>query len=215
MPLLAIPLGADLPPTAEVAELAPGFRRARLHEVVLRFLRARLPQPALIEIEDAHQMDAASADLLHAVTAELDELPWLVVTARRDVRGGFVAPAAGAVLHLTPHALPRDAVLALAEAATDSAPVPPHRLREAVERSAGNPQLLARPAPLGGRGRGDAPGLDRDRGARARRPARARGADARAPRRLLGVTFHPRYLADVLDPGTPEPDADTWTGSPT
>ena len=26
LPLLAIPLGADLPPTAEVAELAPDFR---------------------------------------------------------------------------------------------------------------------------------------------------------------------------------------------
>ncbi|HZB76773.1 MAG TPA: AAA family ATPase, partial [Solirubrobacteraceae bacterium] len=142
LPLLAIPLGADLPPTPEVAELAPDFRRARLHDVTLRFLRARLPDPTLIEVEDAHQMDAASADLLGALADQLDAAPWLVVTVRRDEGGGFSAPDGDRVVHLTPRALPPEAALALAEAATDSAPVPPHRLRLAVERSGGNPQLL-------------------------------------------------------------------------
>ena len=155
-------------------------------------------------------MDAASADLLRALTAELDELPWLVVTARRDVRGGFVAPAAGAVLHLTPHALPREAALALAEAATDSAPVPPHRLREAVERSGGNPQLLRDLLRSVGAGEETLP--DSIETAALARVDRLAPAERTLVRRaaVLGVTFHPRYLADVLDPGTPEPDADTW-----
>ena len=210
LPLLAIPLGADLPPTPEVAELAPGFRRARLHEVTLRFLRARLPDPALIEIEDAHQMDAASADLLGALTAQVDAMPWLVVTARRDVRGGFVAPENDNVLHLTPHALPPDATLALAEAVTDTAPVPPHRLRLAVERSGGNPQLLRDLLRSVGAGEETLP--DSIETAALARVDRLAPAERTLVRRaaVLGVSFHPRHLADVLDPGFPEPDADTW-----
>jgi class 3 adenylate cyclase len=97
LPLLAIPFGADLAPTPAVAALASGFRRSRLHQVVLRFLRLLLPDATIIEVEDAHQMDAASADLMTALAAELADEPWLVLTARRDARGGFTAPDAPAV----------------------------------------------------------------------------------------------------------------------
>ena len=162
------------------------------------------PGPALIEIEDAHQMDAASADLLRALAAELDELPWLVVTARRDVRGGFVAPERRR--RAAPHAARaarREAALALAEAATDSAPVPPHRLRDRRRALRRQPAAAARPAALGRRGRGDAAGLDRDRRARARRPARARRADARAPRRRARRHLPPAPPRRRARPGLP------------
>jgi tetratricopeptide (TPR) repeat protein len=210
LPLLAIPFGVDLPPTPEVAELAPGFRRARLHAVTLRFLRARLPRPALVEVEDAHQMDAASADLLTALAAELDAVPWLVVTVRRDARGGFTAPEGDHVVRLTPRALPPEAALTLAEAATDSAPVPPHRLRMAVERSGGNPQLLRDLLRSVGAGEETLP--DSIETAALARVDRLAPAERTLVRRaaVLGVAFHPRHLADVLDRGVPPPDADTW-----
>ena len=210
LPLLAIPLGADLPATPQVAELAPSFRQARLHQVIVRFLRARLDGPTLLEVEDAHQMDAASADLLRALAAELDELPWLVVTMRRDTRGGFTAPEHDAVTRLTPRTLPPEAALALAEAATDSAPVPPHRLAIAVERSGGNPQLLRDLLRSVGAGEETLP--DSIETAALARVDRLAPAERTLVRRaaVLGVTFHPRHLADVLDPGVPPPDADTW-----
>jgi hypothetical protein len=45
-----------------VEELAPEFRRTKLHEVVLRFLRATLVVPTLIEVEDVHLMDGPPAN---------------------------------------------------------------------------------------------------------------------------------------------------------
>jgi class 3 adenylate cyclase/tetratricopeptide (TPR) repeat protein len=211
LPLLAIPFGADAPPTEAVAQLAPEFRRRRLHELVIRLLRRLLPGPALLEIEDAHQMDAASADLLAAAAAELPGLPWLIVTARRETGGGFRAHAGPAVMKLAPPGLEPDEALSLAEAVTDSAPVPPHVLRLAVERSGGNPQFLrdllravhtdpyaSLPDSI------ETAAMEQvDRLAPAERNLVRRAA-------VLGVVFHPRHLPHVLDPGAAEPDAATW-----
>ena len=91
LPLLADALGAEAPASHEVAELAPEFRAARLHEVVLRFLRRQLPVWALIEVADAHMMDQASAELVEALSRELPLLPWLVVVSRRDRMNASVA----------------------------------------------------------------------------------------------------------------------------
>ena len=88
--------------------------------------------------------------------------------------------------------------------------MPPHRLREAVERSGGNPQLLRDLLRSVGAGEETLP--DSIETAALARVDRLAPAERTLVRRaaVLGVTFHPRYLADVLDPGTPEPDADTW-----
>ena len=155
-------------------------------------------------------MDAASADLCGALAAQVDEMPWLVVdrAARRPRR--LRRPRERHVLHLTPHALPPEATLALAEAVTDSAPVPPHRLRLAVERSGGNPQLLRDLLRSVGAGEETLP--DSIETAALARVDRLAPAERTLVRRaaVLGVAFHPRHLDDVLDPGFPEPDADTW-----
>ncbi|HSD77214.1 MAG TPA: adenylate/guanylate cyclase domain-containing protein, partial [Solirubrobacteraceae bacterium] len=142
LPLLTIPLGIELPPTPEVRELAPRFRAARLHEVTRRLLVALLPVPALLEVEAAHHMDRASADLLGAVTAGLDGVPWLVVVTRRDTGAGLRLPDGAGHVHLEPGPLDPDDTLALAERVTESAPLPPHVVRLAAARSAGNPQFL-------------------------------------------------------------------------
>jgi class 3 adenylate cyclase/tetratricopeptide (TPR) repeat protein len=211
LPLLAIPFGADAPATEAVAQLAPEFRRRRLHEVVLRLLRDLLPGPALLEFEDAHQMDAASADLLAAAAAELPDLPWLIVTARRETGGGFRAPAGDAIVRLVPQELAPDEALALAEAATDSAPVPPHVLRLAAERSGGNPQFL-RDLLRAVNADPDAPLPESIETAAMAQVDRLAPAERNLVRRaaVLGLVFHPRHLEHVLDPGTREPDAATW-----
>ena len=47
--------------------LAEENRRAKLHEAVARFLEAVMPGPAFVEIENAHHMDEASAELLSSL----------------------------------------------------------------------------------------------------------------------------------------------------
>ncbi len=68
LPLIAIPFGVEVPPTPEVEMLAEKNRRAKLHETIGRFLAVLMPDPQLIEIEDAHHMDGASAELLSYLT---------------------------------------------------------------------------------------------------------------------------------------------------
>ena len=59
LPLIAIAFGLEFAPTPEVEMLAEKNRRAKLHEVVGRFLDVMMPDPTLIEIENAHHMDEA------------------------------------------------------------------------------------------------------------------------------------------------------------
>src|SRR4029078_8808674 len=90
LPLIATALGLELHPTAEVAVLAEANRRAKLHETVGKFLEATVPKSCLIEIENAHHMDEASAELLSWITADhLEARPWLFAVARRTSGGGF------------------------------------------------------------------------------------------------------------------------------
>lgn len=210
LPLLAIPFGAGAAPTPEVAELAPAFRAARLHEVVLAFLRARLSEPTLLEVEDAHHMDVASADLFAALVDALGGMRWLVVCARRDGVGGFTARPGPAVLRIDVPELPPGDAMALAAAVTDAAPVPPHVLQLAVDRSGGNPQFLRdllRAVAIG-----DAELPDSIETAATARVDRLPAAERMIVRRaaVLGLIFHPRHLPHVLDHGTLRPDAAMW-----
>ncbi|MDX6657048.1 MAG: hypothetical protein QOH62_1841, partial [Solirubrobacteraceae bacterium] len=209
--LLAIPFGATAPDTPQIAELAPEFRRARLHEVVVRFLRDQLGSAALFEIEDGHLMDAASSDLLGAVVAALGDQPWLVVETRRDTEGGFSAAPGPAVVRVELHGLTATEAVSLAEAVTDAAPLPPHALALAAERSGGNPQFLRdllRAVAVDG----EAALPDSIETAAMARIDLLSPPDRALVRRaaVLGLSFHPRDLADVLDPSMREPDGATW-----
>jgi class 3 adenylate cyclase/tetratricopeptide (TPR) repeat protein len=212
LPLIAIPFGADAPATPQTAELAPGFRRARLHEVTVRFLRHQLPTSALLLIEDAHLMDAASADLLHAVLAELHALPWLIVTTRRDAAGrGFQPEPSRALVSIELAGLPLEDATALAEAVTDADPLPPHLLELAVTRSGGNPQYL-RDLLRAIAADGQAALPESIETAAMARIDLLAPPDRTLVRRaaVLGLSFHPRHLVDVLDAGFSEPDSETW-----
>jgi class 3 adenylate cyclase/tetratricopeptide (TPR) repeat protein len=168
LPLLAVAFDVDAPPTPEVEALAPEFRTARLRDAVVRLLQRLLAGPTLIEIEDAHHMDHASADLLAALAA-------------------------------------------LAEAVTEKAPLPPHVLALAVDRSGGSPQFLRdllRAASAGGEA---ALPESIEAAAMARMDLLALSDRALIRRAaVLGRTFDRRLLADVLDHGVSRPDDRTW-----
>jgi len=208
--LIAIVLDVAIPPSAEVEQLAEASRAAKLHEVVLGALGRALVVPTIVEVEQAHLMDAASAALFRALALELESSAWVVVITRRDVDGGLV-------LTDRPHhrvelgPLSREDVHALAASTLDAAHVPPHVVELAVERSGGSPQFLLDLLAAAGDGNPDRLPDSVEAAAMARIDALDR-ADGAVVRRaaVLGTSFDPRNLTDVLAPDTPLPDDRFW-----
>lgn len=146
-PLLAIPLGAEVPSTPEVDQLDERFVKARLHDVVTVFLDVVLDSPTLVVVEDVHWSDEASAELLHRIARDVAHRPWFICVTRRDAGGGFVAGDGTRVVRVPLTPVSEDASLALAEELADAEPgaqhLSPHDLAGLVSRSGGNPLLLA------------------------------------------------------------------------
>jgi class 3 adenylate cyclase/tetratricopeptide (TPR) repeat protein len=209
-PLLADVLDVEAPASRSVDQLAPEFRADRLREVVLRFIRRQLPAWALIEIADVHLMDTASAELVEALARELPLLPWLVVVSRRDRKSGFTATPGEHVLRLELEPLKPAEALELAEAATEAAPLPPHIVKFAAGRSGGSPQFLRDLLRAAAAGSTELPGSIES--AALARLDRLAPPDRALIRRasVLGLSFHPRQLEDLLGKDVPAPDEETW-----
>jgi predicted ATPase len=206
LPLLAAVLDAEIAPTPEIEMLAETNRRTKLHETVARFLEAMVPDRLLIEIENVHHMDEASAELLSYLTGVLPTQRWLFAVARRPSSAGFVAPESPAVvrIELKPIAL-QDSVR-LAQLATEQNSLPAHVL-EVVAKRSGGIRSSARPVAHGDR-------IGRHRGpARLAEAAAMTQIDTLAPddralvRRaaVFGLTFHPRMLSWLYDEGDGPP----------
>lgn len=209
LPLVAVAAGIEAPSTREVDELAPQFRAARLHEVVLEVIERALLAPTLLLVEHAHHMDDASAGLFEALAARVTRSPWLMITTRRDGSGGFVvAEDVGARVELEP--LTPEATLALAEATPEAHVVPPHTLKLAVDRAAGNPEYLLDLLAAAASGSETLPDT-LETAASARIDALDPGDRVLIRRAaVLGLTFRPEQLVYVLPEGTPPPDQTTW-----
>ncbi|HUA05760.1 MAG TPA: adenylate/guanylate cyclase domain-containing protein [Solirubrobacteraceae bacterium] len=210
LPLIAIVLDLEASPTKEVEQLAAESRAAKLHEVVLRFLGRELVVPTIVEVEHAHLMDAASAALFGALARDLGSSAWLLLVTRRDASGGLVlAEETCTRIELGP--LSRDDIHAIALAAPEAERLPPHVVELAVERSGGSPEFLI--DLLAAAAAGDRDELPESVGAATM--ARIDALDSRdgaVVRRaaVLGLTFHPRRLADVVAPGMPLPEEGFW-----
>jgi class 3 adenylate cyclase/tetratricopeptide (TPR) repeat protein len=208
--LIAIVLDVEIPASTEVEQLAEASRAAKLHEVVLRALGRALVVPTIVEVEQAHLMDAASAALFQALALELESSAWVVLATRRDVPGGLVlTDHPHERIELGPLS-PEDA-RALSASTIDAAHLPPHVVELAVERSGGSPQFLLDLLAAASAGNRDQlpdsveaaamariDALDRDDGVVVRRAA------------VLGISFDPRRLSDVLAPEIPVPDDRFW-----
>jgi class 3 adenylate cyclase/tetratricopeptide (TPR) repeat protein len=214
LPLIAVAFGLEIEPTPEVAMLAENNRRAKLHESVSRFLAVMMPEPQLIEIENAHHMDEASAELLsYLTTRELEGRPWLFAVARRPSSGGFMASDAPAVVRVELKPLAPQDTLRLAQLATEQSALHAHVLEVVVKRSGGNPQFLRdllRTAIVSG-GVADLPD-SAEAAAMAQIDALA-PEDRAVVRRaaVFGITFHPRMLLWFAEVGdAPSPAPATW-----
>jgi class 3 adenylate cyclase/tetratricopeptide (TPR) repeat protein len=184
-------------------------KAAELHEVVMRLLSPALVVPTLVEIEHVELMDAASVALLDAVTNDLESSAWVLVVTRREVAGGF-ALEGHEHLRIELGALSREDTLTLALTTSEAAQLPPHVLNLAADRSGGSPSFLLDllAAAAGGH-------LELPEGVGAATMARIDALDPRdgvVVRRaaVLGMTFKPRRLLDVLDSDTAPVDDGFW-----
>jgi class 3 adenylate cyclase/tetratricopeptide (TPR) repeat protein len=208
--LIAIVLDVPAPPSREMQQLAKGSTSAKLREVVVRFLGRALVIPTLVEIEHVHLMDAASVALFEALAGEVESSSWLVLATRRDIAGGLAltGPPPGRI-ELGPLS-PEDA-RALAMATNEATQLPPHVVDLAVERSGGSPEFLL--DLLAAAAAGDRDELPDNVGAAtmARIDALDPGDGAILRRAsVLGLTFDPRQLTDVLAEDESVPDQDFW-----
>ncbi|HEX8009866.1 MAG TPA: adenylate/guanylate cyclase domain-containing protein [Casimicrobiaceae bacterium] len=213
LPLLAIPFGLEISPTPEVAMLAESNRRAKMQETMARFLAAIMPKPQLIEIENAHHMDEASAELLTSLIGEIGAHPWLFAVARQGSKG-FAAPPAETVVRIELKPLAPPDTLRLAQLATQQTPLASHVLEVVATRSGGNPQFLR-----------DLLQKVVDSGGIADLPDSAEAAtmaqiDSLTPEErtvvrhaaVFGLTFHPRMLAWFAgEEGFSVPSPDLWS----
>ena len=112
-------------------------------EVLVEFLQVVLPTPTLLVFENTQLMDDASAELLRAVEAGLDDKPWVVLATRRDVPTGFVpAESVAHYYHLPLTPIDAAAALRLLDAATHAAPLSAHVMNAVAAKAAGNPLFL-------------------------------------------------------------------------
>jgi tetratricopeptide (TPR) repeat protein len=143
LPLLALPVGVNIPDTDVTAAIAVAFRRDRLNDGMDELVDMVLPGPVLLIVDDAQWLDDASAMLLRHLLRRLPERPWLVLVARRPESGGLVVAAAEHVTELELGPLLPEAAAALVAAAAGDVPLAPHVRQALAERGAGNPLFLA------------------------------------------------------------------------
>jgi tetratricopeptide (TPR) repeat protein len=141
LPLIGVPLDVRLPETPETRDLDEQFRRGRLEEAVAGLLDVTLPTSTVLVLDDAHQMDQASASLLNRLVADLADRPWLVLVTRRDSATGFV-PGEDQVVTLRPGPLDAGGARALVGALVDDAPLTEHDMEVLAKRAGGNPLFL-------------------------------------------------------------------------
>ncbi len=212
LPLIAIPLHVEVPPTPETDQLEEQFRRPRLEDAVGELLGMRLLTPTLLVFEDVHWLDDASGDLLRHLAAGVEDRPWLIVVTRLEATTGFVAPQENEVITIRLDPLAAEEAAALAEGATAEAPLPPHELAALTERSGGNPLFLAELV-VAAKDAGSVEALpDSIEGVMTaqidRLPPRERTILRYAS--VLGVTFSPDLLSASLTRDHDPPDESTW-----
>ena len=142
LPLLALPLDADVPMTTHVAELAPEFRSERLKEVSTRLLATLLTEPTVLIFEDAGFVDESSTELIAHALHLVGFGPWLVVLTRREGASGLHPGRGFEATRLELEPLGRRQLRVLAHRACEHSPIPNDELDDIIERAGGNPLFL-------------------------------------------------------------------------
>jgi class 3 adenylate cyclase/tetratricopeptide (TPR) repeat protein len=207
LPLLAAVVGADLPPTPEVAALGAEFLRPRLEQTVVELIGALLSGPAVMVIEDIQLIDDASASLLARMLADVAGRPWLIVFTSMEDSQPQLTGTADVRLVLEP--LGQQDATALLSWETRAAPLLPHQLTAIAERSTGNPLFARELVRVASQGDGAAALPESIEDVVGAQIDRLEPADRDALRAVAvaGMRIDPDLLAEVL--GQP-PSAGQW-----
>ena len=108
-----------------------------LVSMVRQSARAR---PTLLLVEDAHWLDASSAELLSEVVATLTEVPLMVLMSRRSFPKGVVLPEADEVIQLSQ--LDKQDSLEIVRSIPGANSLPDDTILRAVEAAEGVPLFL-------------------------------------------------------------------------
>jgi tetratricopeptide (TPR) repeat protein len=141
-PLIAIPLEVEVPTTREVDQLDLKFKREGLEQATSDLLGRLMTEPTMLIFEDVHWIDEASAQLLLRLCSDAASRPWVLCVSRREVDGGFAPAPAAHVVTIKPGPLDARQAAALAGAASEDHPLPPHVIAALADRSGGNPLFL-------------------------------------------------------------------------
>jgi class 3 adenylate cyclase/tetratricopeptide (TPR) repeat protein len=139
LPLLAVPFGVEVSETAESTAVAVEFRRARMLTLTVEFLSAVLRDPTVFVVDDVHDADDASAEMLARLAAEAAHRPWLVVVVGRD-RPPVLAGDGVTCLSVPP--LTTEEAVELVHDSPAAEHLRPHVVRALVARAEGNPLFL-------------------------------------------------------------------------
>ena len=139
LPLLAIPLDANVPLNDEAERIAPQFRRAHAHQALGELFALVARDPTMVLVEDLHWVDDASADIIRELTVRAARHPWLILLSRRPGPAPLAeGPEEFESITLT--ALDAPAALQLVVAAAGGEGVlGPYEWARLVERTGGNP----------------------------------------------------------------------------
>jgi class 3 adenylate cyclase/tetratricopeptide (TPR) repeat protein len=138
LPLVADVTMIEVPSTPEVDLIDPRFRQDRTADVVIELIAAVYDGPLLIEVDDGHYVDDASAHVLQRIVRDTTDRPWLVVTTRRADAAGFDPGLR--VTELAP--LADNEARSLVLKATEGAPLRPDDVEVIIERAGGLPLFL-------------------------------------------------------------------------
>jgi class 3 adenylate cyclase/tetratricopeptide (TPR) repeat protein len=143
LPLLAVPFDAEVVATPQASEVAERYRRVRTHQAVTDLLEASVDRPLAVVVEDAADIDDASAELLATLLGRIGAQPWLAVVTRTADTGGLHRGRGyrAGLIELEP--LDEGAATELAKKLAETTPVPQHLIPEMVARSGGNPLFLS------------------------------------------------------------------------
>lgn len=140
LPILAPPFGAELPATTESEHLEPAFRRTLMQRLVVGLIQKMLPGPALVTVEDAHWLDAASSDMIQGIVDTAGDDGWAVLVTRRDGPTRLQLPDSGVSLALGP--LDSEAIRELLRQIGREELLSPSVLDAVAEQSGGHPLFL-------------------------------------------------------------------------
>jgi class 3 adenylate cyclase/tetratricopeptide (TPR) repeat protein len=139
--IVASLLGLESMRAAESVAPTPLLLKRKQYDFVIRVMRQiASTQPTLLWVEDAHWLDASSAELLREIVVALSDVPFLVVLTRRSFPDAVALPHVDETIGLKQ--LSGFEALEVARSMPGAAELPDVLLQRAVEAAEGVPLFL-------------------------------------------------------------------------